>query len=128
MMGDDCRDAIDGRYPFADSPQEVSADLTASSPAVAYWMLSGATLAPLADTASDPWRYKPTEGKYDAVQAGFNAVSAGEAADPQRVFNSEGGKIFPSMQISGGYGSGHGTGIDIDGQVLRYAHIRPARK
>ncbi|HDI5138330.1 TPA: type VI secretion system membrane subunit TssM, partial [Salmonella enterica subsp. enterica serovar Paratyphi C] len=26
MMGDDCRDAIDGRYPFADSPQEVSAE------------------------------------------------------------------------------------------------------
>lgn len=26
VIGDECRDAIDGRYPFTDSPQEVSAD------------------------------------------------------------------------------------------------------
>ncbi|HCC1295539.1 TPA: type VI secretion system membrane subunit TssM, partial [Salmonella enterica subsp. enterica serovar Paratyphi C] len=53
MMGDDCRDAIDGRYPFADSPQEVSAEdfnrIFASGGVLdAFWSKQ---LAPLADTA-----------------------------------------------------------------------------
>lgn len=51
MMGDDCRDAIDGRYPFADSPQEVSAEdfnrIFASGGVLdAFWSKQ---LAPLAD-------------------------------------------------------------------------------
>lgn len=101
-MGDDCRDAIDGRYPFADSPQEVSAEdfnrIFASGGVLdAFWSKQ---LAPLADTASDPWRYKPTEG--NMTLQGPDLTPFQQAKQIRSVFfNSEGGKKFSwSMQIS----------------------------
>ncbi|HEC7708898.1 TPA: type VI secretion system membrane subunit TssM [Salmonella enterica subsp. enterica serovar Kottbus] len=126
MMGDDCRDAIDGRYPFADSPQEVSAEdfnrIFASGGVLdAFW---GKQLAPLADTASDPWRYKPTEG--NMTLQGPDLTPFQQAKQIRSVFfNSEGGKKFSwSMQISVVDMDPAITElvIDIDGQVLRYAH------
>ncbi|MGJ2513622.1 Type VI secretion protein IcmF, partial [Salmonella enterica subsp. enterica serovar Paratyphi A] len=126
MMGDDCRDAIDGRYPFADSPQEVSAEdfnrIFASGGVLdAFWSKQ---LAPLADTASDPWRYKPTEG--NMTLQGPDLTPFQQAKQIRSVFfNSEGGKKFSwSMQISVVDMDPAITElvIDIDGQVLRYAH------
>ncbi len=126
MMGDDCRDAIDGRYPFADSPQEVSAEdfnrIFASGGVLdAFWSKQ---LAPLADTASDPWRYKPTEG--NMTLQGPDLMPFQQAKQIRSVFfNSEGGKKFSwSMQISVVDMDPAITElvIDIDGQVLRYAH------
>ncbi|EEJ6746819.1 type VI secretion system membrane subunit TssM [Salmonella enterica subsp. enterica serovar Oslo] len=126
MMGDDCRDAIDGRYPFVDSPQEVSAEdfnrIFASGGVLdAFWSKQ---LAPLADTASDPWRYKPTEG--NMTLQGPDLTPFQQAKQIRSVFfNSEGGKKFSwSMQISVVDMDPAITElvIDIDGQVLRYAH------
>lgn len=126
MMGDDCRDTIDGRYPFADSPQEVSAEdfnrIFASGGVLdAFWSKQ---LAPLADTASDPWRYKPTEG--NMTLQGPDLTPFQQAKQIRSVFfNSEGGKKFSwSMQISVVDMDPAITElvIDIDGQVLRYAH------
>ncbi|EJR6478088.1 type VI secretion system membrane subunit TssM [Salmonella enterica subsp. enterica serovar Urbana] len=126
MMGDDCRDAIDGRYPFADSPQEVSAEdfnrIFASGGVLdAFWSKQ---LAPLVDTASDPWRYKPTEG--NMTLQGPDLTPFQQAKQIRSVFfNSEGGKKFSwSMQISVVDMDPAITElvIDIDGQVLRYAH------
>ncbi len=100
-MGDDCRDAIDGRYPFADSPQEVSAEdfnrIFASGGVLdAFWSKQ---LAPLADTASDPWRYKPTEG--NMTLQGPDLTPFQQAKQIRSVFlTARAGKIFRSMQIS----------------------------
>ncbi|EAS1385078.1 type VI secretion system membrane subunit TssM [Salmonella enterica] len=119
-------DAIDGRYPFADSPQEVSAEdfnrIFASGGVLdAFWSKQ---LAPLADTASDPWRYKPTEG--NMTLQGPDLTPFQQAKQIRSVFfNSEGGKNFSwSMQISVVDMDPAITElvIDIDGQVLRYAH------
>ncbi|EAO9754274.1 type VI secretion system membrane subunit TssM [Salmonella enterica] len=119
-------DAIDGRYPFADSPQEVSAEdfnrIFASGGVLdAFWSKQ---LAPLADTASDPWRYKPTEG--NMTLQGPDLTPFQQAKQIRSVFfNSEGGKKFSwSMQISVVDMDPAITElvIDIDGQVLRYAH------
>ncbi len=118
------RDAIDGRYPFADSPQEVSAED----------FLTGIFASVRTDAFEQQlacWRTPPAiqestnrpEGNMTLQGAGFNAVSAGEA-DPQRVLTARAGKIFRSMQISVVDMDPAITElvIDIDGQVLRYAH------
>ncbi|EAZ9182748.1 type VI secretion system membrane subunit TssM [Salmonella enterica] len=126
MIGDDCRDAIDGRYPFTDSPQEVSAEdfnrLFATGGVLdTFWSKQ---LAPLADTASDPWRYKPTEG--NMILQGPDLVPFQQAKQIRSVFfNGEGGKKFSwAMQIRVVDMDPAITElvIDIDGQVLRYAH------
>lgn len=113
VIGDECRDAIDGRYPFTDSPQEVSADdfnrIFASGGVLdAFWTKQ---LAPLADTASNPWRYKPTEG--NMTLQGPDLTPFQEAKQIRSVFfNGEGGKSF--LGDAGprrGYGPGyHRTG------------------
>ncbi|EDV2239267.1 type VI secretion system membrane subunit TssM, partial [Salmonella enterica subsp. enterica serovar Typhimurium] len=112
--------------PFADSPQEVSAEdfnrIFASGGVLdAFWSKQ---LAPLADTASDPWRYKPTEG--NMTLQGPDLTPFQQAKQIRSVFfNSEGGKKFSwSMQISVVDMDPAITElvIDIDGQVLRYAH------
>lgn len=129
MMGDDCRDAIDGRYPFADSPQEVSAEdfnrIFASGGVLdAFWSKQ---LAPLVDTASDPWRYKPTEG--NMTLQGPDLTPFQQAKQIRSVFfNSEGGKKFSwSMQISVVDMDPAITElvIDIDGQVLPWPGPAP---
>lgn len=133
VIGDECRDAIDGRYPFADSPQEVSADdfnrIFASGGVLdAFWTKQ---LAPLADTASNPWRYKPTEG--NMTLQGPDLVPFQEAKQIRSVFfNGDGGKKFSwAMQVRVVEMDPAITElvIDIDGQVLRYAHgpVRPLK-
>lgn len=126
MIGDDCRDAIDGRYPFADSPQEVSAEdfnriFAIGGVMDAFWSKQ---LAPLADTASNPWRYKPTEG--NMTLQGPDLTPFQQAKQIRSVFfNGEGGKKFSwGMQIRVVDMDPAITElvIDIDGQVLRYAH------
>ncbi|WP_318371748.1 type VI secretion system membrane subunit TssM [Enterobacter sp.] len=126
MIGDDCRDAIDGRYPFADSPQEVSAEdfnriFATGGVMDAFWSKQ---LAPLADTASNPWRYKPTEG--NMTLQGPDLTPFQQAKQIRSVFfNGEGGKKFSwGMQIRVVDMDPAITElvIDIDGQVLRYAH------
>ncbi|HHZ6227949.1 TPA: type VI secretion system membrane subunit TssM [Escherichia coli] len=133
VIGDECRDAIDGRYPFTDSPQEVSADdfnrIFASGGVLdAFWTKQ---LAPLADTASNPWRYKPTEG--NMTLQGPDLTPFQEAKQIRSVFfNGEGGKKFSwAMQVRVVDMDPAITElvIDIDGQVLRYAHgpVRPLK-
>ncbi len=133
MIGDDCRDAIDGRYPFTDSPQEVSAEdfnriFATGGVLDTFWSKQ---LAPLADTASDPWRYKPTEG--NMILQGPDLVPFQQAKQIRGVFfNGEGGKKFSwAMQIRVVDMDPAITElvIDIDGQVLRYAHgpVRPLK-
>lgn len=133
MIGDDCRDAIDGRYPFTDSPQEVSAEdfnriFATGGVLDTFWSKQ---LAPLADTASDPWRYKPTEG--NMILQGPDLVPFQQAKQIRSVFfNGEGGKKFSwAMQIRVVDMDPAITElvIDIDGQVLRYAHgpVRPLK-
>lgn len=126
MIGDDCRDAIDGRWPFTDSEQEVSAEdfnriFATGGVLDAFWSKQ---LAPLADIASDPWRYKPTDG--NRLLQGPDLTPFQQAAQIRRVFfNGEGGKKFSwSMQVSVVDMDPAITElvIDIDGQVLRYAH------
>ncbi|EOK6285853.1 IcmF-like protein [Escherichia coli] len=133
VIGDECRDAIDGRYPFTDSPQEVSADdfnrIFASGGVLdAFWTKQ---LAPLADTASNPWRYKPTEGNMTLL--GPDLTPFQEAKQIRSVFfNGDGGKKFSwAMQVRVVDMDPAITElvIDIDGQVLRYAHgpVRPLK-
>lgn len=133
VIGDECRDAIDGRYPFTDSPQEVSADdfnrIFASGGVLdAFWTKQ---LAPLADTASNPWRYKPTEG--NMTLQGPDLTPFQEAKQIRSVFfNGDGGKKFSwAMQVRVVDMDPAITElvIDIDGQVLRYAHgpVRPLK-
>ncbi|EJT9624541.1 type VI secretion system membrane subunit TssM [Salmonella enterica] len=110
----------------SEAPQEVSAEdfnrIFASGGVLdAFWSKQ---LAPLADTASDPWRYKPTEG--NMTLQGPDLTPFQQAKQIRSVFfNSEGGKKFSwSMQISVVDMDPAITElvIDIDGQVLRYAH------
>lgn len=126
VIGDDCRDAVDGRYPFADSPQEVSAEdfnriFATGGVLDAFWSKQ---LAPIVDTASNPWRYKPTEG--NMTLQGPDLTPFQQAKQIRSVFfNGEGGKKFSwAMQIRVAEMDPAITElvIDIDGQVLRYAH------
>lgn len=126
VIGDDCRDAVDGRYPFADSPQEVSSEdfnriFATGGVLDAFW---NKQLAPMVDTASNPWRYKPTEG--NMTLQGPDLTPFQQAKQIRSVFfNGEGGKTFSwAMQIRVVEMDPAITElvIDIDGQVLRYAH------
>ncbi len=103
-----------GATPFTDSPQEVSADdfnrIFASGGVLdAFWTKQ---LAPLADTASNPWRYKPTEG--NMTLQGPDLTPFQEAKQIRSVFfNGEGGKkvFLGDAGPRRGYGPGyHRTG------------------
>ncbi|MGV4277130.1 type VI secretion system membrane subunit TssM [Citrobacter farmeri] len=126
VIGDDCRDVVDGRYPFADSPQEVSTEdfnriFATGGVLDAFWSKQ---LAPIVDTASNPWRYKPTEG--NMTLQGPDLTPFQQAKQIRSVFfNGEGGKKFSwAMQIRVAEMDPAITElvIDIDGQVLRYVH------
>lgn len=87
VIGDECRDAIDGRYPFTDSPQEVSADdfnRIFASGGVAGCLLDEAT-GPTGGYRQQPVALQTDRRQHDLTGAGLDAVSGGET-DSQRVF------------------------------------------
>jgi len=79
MVSDPCQRQIAGRYPFANSAQEVAAE-----DFNAFFAAGGAAddffrkfMAPLVDTSSRPWRYKSPDSAN--LMVGVDAQSSGQA-------------------------------------------------
>lgn len=94
VIGDECRDAIDGRYPLPTARRRSARTiLTVSLPAAVCWMRSGRSNWPAGGHRQQPVALQTDRRQHDLTGAGPDAVSGGET-DPQRVFNGEGGKKF----------------------------------
>lgn len=132
MIGGNCRNVIDGRYPFVASNQEVSADdfnrVFASGGLLDDFF--NKQLASQVDVTTNPWRYKQTEGN-SAPLPGPNLEPFQQAKRIREAFFQEPGarKMSWSMDIKVVELDPTITDliIDIDGQSQRYMHgpVRP---
>lgn len=132
MIGGNCRNVIDGRYPFAASNQEVSADdfnrIFASGGLLDDFF--NKQLASQVDITSNPWRYKHSEGSNTPLP-GPSLAPFQQAKRIREAFFQEQGarKMSWSMDIKVVELDPTITDliIDIDGQSQRYMHgpVRP---
>ncbi|QIE25978.1 hypothetical protein SBC1_47490 (plasmid) [Caballeronia sp. SBC1] len=127
-IGDACRLAVDGNYPFSpDSRQDVSIDdftrVFAQGGVIDDFFVK--TLAPFVDTAARPWRYKTLPGATEPVQ-GPNLDSFERAKAIRDVFFTDVGqkKLAWKAEIKIPELDPTITGLvlDIDGQSEQYQH------
>ncbi|WP_249744953.1 type VI secretion system membrane subunit TssM [Burkholderia pyrrocinia] len=126
-IGNECRRAIEGKYPFASSSQEVDpedfARVFASGGLLDEFFQK--TLAPYVDTAANPWRYKLDSPDTPPV-AGPSLEPFQRAAAIREVFFREPGakKLAWKMQAKVVTLDPEITQltIDIDGQNQLYSH------
>jgi type VI secretion system protein ImpL len=127
-IGDACRIAVDGNYPFApDSKQDVSIDdftrVFAQGGVIDDFFTK--TLAPFVDTAARPWRYKILPGATEPVQ-GPNLEPFERAKAIRDVFFTDPGqkKLAWKAEIKIPELDPTITGLmlDIDGQSEQYQH------
>jgi type VI secretion system protein ImpL len=126
-VGAQCRRAIEGRYPFATSTQEVDID-DFNRVFAAGGLLDDffqKTLASHVDTSSRPWRYKPVNPGMPPMQ-GPGLEPFEHAAEIREVFFREQGanRMAWKMGLKVVSLDPEITDllIDIDGQSHRYAH------
>lgn len=132
MIGSNCRNVIDGRYPFTASNQEVSADdfnrVFASGGLLDDFF--NKQLASQVDITTNPWRYKQAEGTTAPVP-GPSLAPFQQAKRIRETFFQEQGarKMSWTMDIKVVELDPNITDliIDIDGQSMRYMHgpVRP---
>ncbi|CAN7759785.1 type VI secretion system membrane subunit TssM [Caballeronia sp. LjRoot34] len=127
-IGDACRVAVEGNYPFApDSKQDVSIDdftrVFAQGGVIDDFFTK--TLAPFVDTAARPWRYKILPGATEPVQ-GPNLGPFERAKAIRDVFFTDSGqkKLAWKAEIKIPELDPTITGLvlDIDGQSEQYQH------
>jgi type VI secretion system protein ImpL len=127
-IGDACRVAVDGNYPFAsDSKQDVSIDdftrVFAQGGVIDDFFAK--TLAPFVDTAARPWRYKILPGATEPVQ-GPNLEPFERAKAIRDVFFTDPGqkKLVWKAEVKIPELDPTITGLvlDIDGQSEQYQH------
>jgi type VI secretion system protein ImpL len=126
-IGDACRRAIEGKYPFAENTQEVDAEdfghIFASGGLLDDFFQK--TLASHVDTSSRPWKYKLASPELPVLRGPELEAFQQAAAIREVFFRDSGAKrmgwkmdlrvamVDPTItQLS----------IDIDGQDIRYAH------
>jgi type VI secretion system protein ImpL len=132
MIGGDCRNVIDGRYPFVASNQEVSADefnrIFASGGLLDDFF--NKQLISQVDITTNPWHYKQAEGSNTPLP-GPSLAPFQQAKRIREAFFQEQGarKMSWTMDIKVVELDPNITDliIDIDGQSLRYIHgpVRP---
>lgn len=132
MIGNNCRNVIDGRYPFTASNQEVSADdfnrVFASGGLLDDFFTK--QLATQVDITTNPWRYKIAQGSTTPI-LGPSLAPFQQAKRIREAFFQEQGarKMSWTMDIKVVELDPNITDliIDIDGQSLRYMHgpVRP---
>ena len=132
IIGNSCRNAIDGRYPFTSSSQEVSAEDFNRIFAAGGVLDSFFTkqLAPQVDVTSQPWCYKQTDSGVPPIQGPELAPFQQAQRIREALFKDPGAnKMSLSMEINVVELDPNITDliIDIDGQALRYVHgpLRP---
>lgn len=132
IMGNDCHNAIDGKYPFADSSQEVSIEdfnrIFATGGLLDDFF--NKQLASQVDTASKPWQYKRTDSSVPPLN-GPTLEPFERARRIRDAFFRDAGahKMAWGMEIRVVELDPNITDliIDIDGQSQRYMHgpVRP---
>lgn len=126
VIGEECREAIEGKYPFADTQQEASTEdfNRIFAPRGVLDDFFTTHLAPLIDTASSPWRYKQSDNKIPI--RGPELGDFQQAKKIRSVFFKEqtAKKMSWEMEMSVVEMDPNITElvINIDGQTLRYAH------
>lgn len=126
-LGDECRRAIEGKYPFAASTQEVDADdfarLFASGGLLDDFFQK--TLASHVDTSSKPWHYKVASPDMPAIH-GPDLDAFQRAAAIRDVFFREPGAKRMGWKMDVKFASVDPQitqlALDIDGQGTRYSH------
>ncbi|WP_322015180.1 type VI secretion system membrane subunit TssM [Paraburkholderia sp. J12] len=126
-VGAQCRRAIEGKYPFAASAQEVDID-DFNRVFAAGGLLDDffqKTLASEVDTSMRPWRYKPVSPGMPPI-SGPGLEPFERAAEIRRVFFRDPGANRMSWNIGIKVASLDPEItellIDIDGQSMRYVH------
>jgi len=126
-VGGICRTAISGKFPFADSSQEVDPD--------DFVQLFGAggvfdatfqrSLAMHVDTSSSPWRYKPASPGMRPIQ-GPDLQPFERAAEIRKAFFDGSGAKGLNYRLTGSIVSVDPAItellLDVDGDSLRYMH------
>lgn len=100
-VSEPCQRLLAGRYPFANSPQEVSAEdfnafFAAGGAADEYFRKY---LAPLVDTSARPWRYK-SPGSVNLAAAG-DGLGAGDAPPGPAAGPTLQGELLKLLAASG---------------------------
>ncbi|WP_371140997.1 type VI secretion system membrane subunit TssM [Burkholderia cepacia] len=126
-VGAQCRSAIEGKYPFADSMQEVDIDdfnrMFAAGGLFDDFFRK--TLANRVDTDARPWRYKPVASGVPPMREPDLASFEHAAAIRQTFFRDPGAaRMSWEMRFKVVSMDPEITDllIDIDGQSTRYAH------
>ncbi|MFG6447431.1 type VI secretion system membrane subunit TssM [Roseateles sp. BYS180W] len=101
MVTEPCRRQIAGRYPFANSTQEVAADdfnafFAAGGAADEYFTKY---LLPLVDTSARPWRYKSPESAQ--LMVGPEGLAEGKPLAPVSNGPTLLGELLRLLQVSG---------------------------
>ncbi len=131
VIGDECRDAIDGRYPLPTARRRSARTiLTVSLPARCAGCVLDEATGPAGGHRQHPWRYKPTEGNMTLQGPDLTRFRRRNRSAACFLTAKAGKSFLGDAGPRRGYGPGyHRTGVDIDGQVLRYAHgpVRPLK-
>ncbi len=126
-VGESCRRAISGKYPFSPSSQEVDIE-DFNRIFAAGGLLDGffqKSLASYVDTSVKPWRYKPLSPGMPAMQGPSLEPFERAAAIREIFFRESGAKRMAwkmDVKISAMDPEITELMIDIDGQGTRYAH------
>ncbi|MDF0604558.1 type VI secretion system membrane subunit TssM [Neisseriaceae bacterium TC5R-5] len=126
-VGNTCRQAIEGKYPFAKSDQEVNIEdfIRVFSAGGILDDFFQKTLAVHVDTNANPWRYKYAESANSSF-SGPSLVAFQQAAAIREVFFRESGSKRMAwkmnMKVAAMDPEITQLNIDIDGQSIRYAH------
>ncbi|SAK54734.1 ImcF domain-containing protein [Caballeronia temeraria] len=127
VVGDACRLAVEGNYPFApDSNRDISIEdftrVFAQGGLIDDFFTKN--LAPFVDTSAQPWRYKTLPGSTEPVQ-GPNLEPFQHAQAIRQVFFGEQGKQLAwkaEVRVPELDPTILGLLIDIDGQSTQYQH------
>lgn len=127
VVGDACRLAIEGNYPFApESSRDIGIDdftrVFAQGGVIDDFFTK--SLAPFVDTSSQPWRYKTLPGATEPVQ-GPDLEPFQHAQAIRDVFFRDQGKQLAwkgELRVPDLDGTILSLAIDIDGQSALYQH------
>ncbi|WP_309269060.1 type VI secretion system membrane subunit TssM [Azonexus sp.] len=126
-VGDFCRRAVEGKYPFVVAEQEVDPDDFARlfSSGGLFDSFFEKNIKPYVDTTTQPWRYKQDSAGMPPI----DGPSLASFAQAQRIrdafFRTADGKRLgwkAEVRIAEMSPMITDLTLDIDGQVLRYAH------
>ncbi|WMD20249.1 type VI secretion system membrane subunit TssM [Achromobacter seleniivolatilans] len=126
-VGGICRTAISGKFPFADSDQEVDPDdfVQLFAAGGLFDSTFERSLASYVDTGASPWRYKPASPGMRPIQ-GPDLQPFERAAEIRRAFfdgtNAKGLSYRLTGRIVSVDPSITELLLDVDGDSLRYMH------